>query len=549
MRGRDRDYEWVQHVRLAPRYGVTAGRDRRDRGDGADAPTAWSPLEADLLAATDQLIDSYRIDDATWARLAEHLDERQLVEVVFVVGTYTCLAMAFNSFGVELDPDLRRRPRHARAPIHRSKGCSQSKSRAEGSWTAHYPELGTAPMSYEDSISPEFYELEREAIFKRSWLNVGRVEQLPRKGSYFTKEIAVANTSVVIVRGMDDEVRAFHNICRHRGNKLVWTDFPREETSGNCRQFVCKYHGWKYELDGACSFVQQESEFFDLDKADYGLVPVHCDVWSGFVFVNLAAEPSQSLTDFLGPMITAIDGYPFDAMTERFSYRAEVGSNWKLFMDAFQEFYHAPVLHAKQSPVSARPEVQAAGFEGLHYEIDGPHRMVTTYGGRGWKMPPEMLKPMETVTRSGLFGPWDAPDLGIDPLPAGVNPANKKPWGLDSFQLWPNFVILIWERSWYLTYHYWPTSYNTHVFEGNLYFVPAKTARERLAQEMAAVTFKEYSLQDGNTLEATQIMLESRVIKAFPLNDQEILCRHLHKVAADWVDDYKREPRGGVNGR
>ncbi len=156
-------------------------------------------------------------------------------------------------------------------------------------------------------------------------------------------------------------------------------------------------------------------------------------------------------------------------------------------------------------------------------------------------MPPEMLKPMETVTRSGLFGPWDAPDLGLDPLPAGVNPANKKPWGLDSFQVWPNFVILIWERSWYLTYHYWPTSYNTHVFEGNLYFVPAKTARERLAQEMAAVTFKEYSLQDGNTLEATQIMLESRVVTAFPLNDQEILCRHLHKVAADWVDDYKRE--------
>ena len=68
---------------------------------------------------------------------------------------------------------------------------------AEGSWTAHYPELGTEPMSYEDSISPEFYELEREAIFKRAWLNVGRVEQLPRKGSYFTKELAVANTSVV----------------------------------------------------------------------------------------------------------------------------------------------------------------------------------------------------------------------------------------------------------------------------------------------------------------------------------------------------------------
>jgi 4-carboxymuconolactone decarboxylase len=99
-------YEWLQHVRLARGCGVTPDEiDAIARGADADAP--WSPLEAELLAATDELIDGYRIDDRTWARLAEHLDERQLVEVVFVVGTYTCLAMAFNSFGLELDPELR----------------------------------------------------------------------------------------------------------------------------------------------------------------------------------------------------------------------------------------------------------------------------------------------------------------------------------------------------------------------------------------------------------------------------------------------------------
>jgi 4-carboxymuconolactone decarboxylase len=99
-------YEWVQHVRLAQACGVThAEIEAIGLGAGGDAP--WTPLEADLLAATDELIDGYRIDDETWARLAEHLDERRLVEVVFVVGTYTCLAMAFNSFGLELDPELR----------------------------------------------------------------------------------------------------------------------------------------------------------------------------------------------------------------------------------------------------------------------------------------------------------------------------------------------------------------------------------------------------------------------------------------------------------
>ena len=98
-------YEWVQHsTRLAESCGITPEDiDAITRGTPA---RSWTPLEADLVAATDQLLDRYRIDDDTWARLAEQLDERQLVEVVFVVGTYTCLAMAFNSFGLQLDPEL-----------------------------------------------------------------------------------------------------------------------------------------------------------------------------------------------------------------------------------------------------------------------------------------------------------------------------------------------------------------------------------------------------------------------------------------------------------
>jgi glycine betaine catabolism A len=411
---------------------------------------------------------------------------------------------------------------------------------AEGSWTEHFPDLGTMPVSYEDSTSPEFYERERKAIFKRAWLNVGRVEQLPRVGSYFTKELAVVNASVIIVRGGDQEVRAFHNVCRHRGNKLVWNDYPREETSGVCRQFTCKYHGWRYDLEGALTFVQQKSEFFDLDESRYGLVPVHCEVWAGFIFVNVADEPEQPLLEFLGPMVTALEGYPFERLTARFGYHTNVGANWKLFMDAFAEFYHAPVLHAKQSPDKYSSMARQAGFEAPHYGIDGPHRVVSTSGVRFWEMDPELVKPMESVTRSGLFGPWDNVDLGE--MPTGINPAGCDPWGLDSFQLFPNFVILFWSQGWYLTYHYWPTSHNTHVFEGNVYFLPATNVRERVAQEMAAVTFKEFALQDANTLEATQIGIESGYVERFHLNDQEVLCRHLHKVVGDWVAEAEAVP-------
>ncbi|WP_280416950.1 aromatic ring-hydroxylating oxygenase subunit alpha [Nocardia carnea] len=410
---------------------------------------------------------------------------------------------------------------------------------AAGSWTEHYPDLGTEPVDYSDSIDPQFYEDEREAIFKKTWLNVGRVERLPRKGSYFTKELSAAGTSLIIVRGNDNEIHAYHNVCRHRGNKLVWDDYPNEETSGFCKQFTCKYHAWRYSLEGELTFVQQEKEFFGLDRADYGLKDVRCEVWEGFIFINLDHD-AEPLTTFLGPMIKGLEGYPFHEMTEVFSYKAEVGSNWKLFIDAFAEFYHAPILHMKQAVKDEADKLAGYGYEALHYELQPPHSMISSWGGMAPPKDLNMVKPIERVLRSGLFGPWDRPDIeGLDPLPVGINPAGHRAWGVDEFEIWPNFSLLFWAPGWYLTYHYWPTAVDRHIFEANLYFVPAKTARERLAQELAGVTFKEYALQDANTLEATQTMIATRTVTDFPLNDQEILLRHLHKTAQKKVEEYR----------
>jgi phenylpropionate dioxygenase-like ring-hydroxylating dioxygenase large terminal subunit len=408
---------------------------------------------------------------------------------------------------------------------------------AEGSWTERYPELGTGTVDYSDSIDPAFYEKEREAIFRRSWLNVGRIERLPRVGGYFTKELAVVGTSLIIVRGKDQKVRAFHNVCRHRVNKLVWNEHPGEESAGTCRQFTCKYHAWRYGLDGELTFVQQEEEFFDLDKSAYGLKEVACDVWEGFIFVNL--DPQESLLEHLGELGKGLEGYPFHEMTEVYTYKAEVGSNWKLFIDAFAEFYHAPILHHKQAVQGEADKLKNHGFEALHYQLFGPHSMVSSWGGMAPPKDPSMVKPMERALRSGLFGPWDRPDIeGLDTLPPAINPSRHRSWGTDSFIIFPNFMLLVWAPGWYLTYNYWPTAVDRHLFEANLYFVPAKNARERLGQELATLTFKEYALQDGNTLEATQTMLASRAITEFPVNDQEILLRHLHKVARKRVEEY-----------
>jgi len=409
---------------------------------------------------------------------------------------------------------------------------------AEGSWTEHWPELGTGPVDYSDSTDPEYYKLEQEAIFARTWLHVGRVEQIPRKGNYFTKELAARNTSLVIVRGADNEIRAFHNICRHRGNKLVWNDFPGEETKGTCRQFTCKYHAWRYSLEGDLTFVQQEHEFFGVDKSKYGLKSVRCEIWEGFIFVNL--DPSAPpLADYLGEYGKTLAGYPFGEMTEVFTYKAEINANWKLFIDAFAEFYHAPILHAKQAVKGESDKLVKVGYEALHYDLKYPHAMISSWGGMSPPKDLNMVKPIERVLRAGLFGPWERPAIsGLDELPPGINPSRHPKWGIDSFHFFPNFMLLFWAPGWYLTYDYWPTGPHSHIFETSLYFVPAKTAAERLAHELAAVTFKEYGLQDANTLEATQRMLNSHVVSEFPLCDQELLLRALHNASRTYVKEY-----------
>lgn len=405
-------------------------------------------------------------------------------------------------------------------------------------WTKQYPGLGTEPVSYVDSFDPEHYQREVETIFMKEWLNVGRIEQVPRVGSFFTKELHFAKRSVVISRTADDTISAYYNVCPHRGNKLVWNDFPREETSGFSRQFQCKYHGWRFDLDGSVAYVQQESEFFDLDLTTLGLKPVHCAVWEGFIFINLADAPAQSLTDALGPYVEGLKGYPFGEMTQTYEVKSDVNANWKLFIDAFVEFYHAPVLHRAQANQQEGDRLFNAGFEGLHYELFSPHAMVSSWGGIAPPKHPSMVKPIENILKGGLFGPWKKPDIigGKGKLAPMLNPSNSPVWGLDSFIVWPNFMILIWEPGWYMTYNYWPTGPNSHIFESTLNFVPPRDPQERVAQEFTFSSIKEYVFQDANTLEATQSCIESGVIQTFVLNDQEILCRHHHKAAQLQVD-------------
>src|SRR3546814_14007389 len=109
--------------------------------------------------------------------------------------------------------------------------------------------------------------------------------------------------------------------------------------------------------------------------------------------------------------------------------------------------------------------------------------MVSSWGGMAPPKDETMVKPIERVLRSGLFGVWDAPDIG--PLPEAMNPSKHKAWGEDSYLFFPNFMVLLWKPNWVLTYHYWPTAHDSHIFEGTGYFVPPQNDSARLQQELA----------------------------------------------------------------
>lgn len=167
--------------------------------------------------------------------------------------------------------------------------AASARMSSHNKWHDRYPELGTGPIPIEPYVSRAYFEKERDHIFRKVWLNIGRVEQLPQPGDYFVKDLAVCTTSVLVVRGKDGAIRAFHNMCSHRGNQLVW------DHKGTCQAVTCKFHGWVYGLDGALRHITDEDNFFGLKKETLGMTPVSAETWEGFIFINVDPNPTQTL--------------------------------------------------------------------------------------------------------------------------------------------------------------------------------------------------------------------------------------------------------------
>jgi len=185
---------------------------------------------------------------------------------------------------------------------------------------------------------PEILEFETREWFLRDWMCVGRAEEAPDAGTYFLVDFL--GESVVVVRGRDDQLRAFYNVCRHRGTAVV------EEPCGRLVRFQCPYHAWIYDLDGRLIRAKHTEDLEDFSFEGFGLTPIRLEVWGGFVFLCFADETpglQASMDDWYGHH--AGFGRDFSTLRRAFRMTYDVAANWKIVAENYSECYHCPGVH------------------------------------------------------------------------------------------------------------------------------------------------------------------------------------------------------------
>jgi choline monooxygenase len=233
-------------------------------------------------------------------------------------------------------------------------------------------------LPVERYIGEDALRADRLQILRRTWQFIGDAASLAKPGDYLAD--LVGGAPVVVVRNAAGDLAAFHNVCRHRAGALV------ADGAGNCGEaFTCRYHGWRYALDGRLRSATDFGALPDFDPRQYGLYPVRVETWRGLVFVNLDpdAQPVRNLTAPVdarwGPQL------PTHPLTERRVHR--IGCNWKTYVENYLEGYHLPMVHPEfdADVVVADYRVEIEGEVIFH---SAPPRDASVYAGTwAWVWP------------------------------------------------------------------------------------------------------------------------------------------------------------------
>jgi nitrite reductase/ring-hydroxylating ferredoxin subunit len=213
------------------------------------------------------------------------------------------------------------------------------------------PFMGTDLIPKERYTSKEFMELEWERMWTRVWNMAGRESDIPTVGDYFTTELGPE--SLLIVREAEDKIRAFYNVCPHRGNQI------RNPGMGHAESFQCAYHFFEFNLDGSKKFVPDEDTFTQGVPQETALIEVPTDTWGGWVWFNMNPD-AEPLMEFLGEIPDHLNPYHFEKQYFVQDVTIEWDCNWKTSVDAFNEVYHVQGIH---------PQI-LENIDDIHVQID-----------------------------------------------------------------------------------------------------------------------------------------------------------------------------------
>ncbi|WP_257539233.1 aromatic ring-hydroxylating dioxygenase subunit alpha [Sphingobium sp. CFD-1] len=394
--------------------------------------------------------------------------------------------------------------------------------------------IRTGKVASDTYLSKNRFDQEME-VFRRVWLNVGLESDVPKPGSWIVRDVEAGKASILIARGQDGIIRAFHNVCSHRALKLVWGE------QGCDSQFVCPYHAWSYASDGRLRGVPDRAASFpDLDFATSGLTPIAIEVWKGLIFINLDPEPAQTLRDFLGGVMDLLEDTPLD----RFRYTARlsgvVQSNWKAGFDAASEGYHVRALHAD----SAKDMVCSQKNPHVHFvslDVYGPHRRTSNTRNPDFVVPES--KPIQKLIFEAVpqVTVADAAERGAFDV-AGLNPTQDEDWSNEQISIFPNCILSLAMHGFW-TMHYWPISPDSFRWEAHYHFAKSpQTWTERFGMEASVAFNRDISSEDIACTEKQHTAMESGAKPFIQFGIYEMICRHQAAVLESIVNGSHATP-------
>ena len=351
--------------------------------------------------------------------------------------------------------------------------------------------------------SPKVFEMERERLFLRHWQIAGHVNEMREPGDFVTLDLL--GERALVIRGHDGILRAFHNICRHRGTRVVAGD------AGRCNKaIICPFHGWAYNLDGTLRGIAERASFPPLKKEDWGLRPLELELWQGLVFVKFTPSDVSSVAEMLAPYEAEAEAYRLaDALPEPSGdWDDTLDANWKALRDIDNEGYHVRQAHP------ALHDLYGDGY------TDGPWAGLTSRSVGEFNEAPGRLWSVRAYR--GLIGAAPVPE------------AEKGRWVY--LNVFPNTVIGLYPDcvSWYREI---PLAVDRTYQHGRFYRHPSESRALRAARYLSAridrVTAEEDHMLCTWAYEATKSAGYEGVI----LSDLEHGLRSYHDLLRDAIPE------------